>query len=374
MSLQPRPEIKKLKISIHGGINYAELKAAGFAPEDIHDFSVCTNPFMPPPGLKRALRTIAIDRYPDSESIELRQRLSAELQIAPDNIMVGSGTTELIRLVALAYFTRGDKVLLLEPTFGDYEISCQIVGAELIKQLLKAADNFTPDLKETANLIQQHHPKGVFICNPNNPTGKYLSRQEIELVLNTCEDTLLILDEAYLAFTSNTWSAINLISQGNVIVLRSMTKDYALAGLRLGYAVASQEIISNLRRVCPPWNVNAAAQKAGIVALNETVHLKSSQIKIEKAKQFLIGELGKLGFQPLPSDTNFFLMKVGNASGFRADLLKHGILVRDCTSFGLPEYVRIAPRPMPACRKLISVLKRQNSYKAANRNIIIKER
>ena len=359
-----------MKASHHGGINYAELKAAGFAPEDIHDFSVCTNPFMPPPGLKRALSTIAIDRYPDSESIELRQRLSAELQVAPDNILVGSGTTELIRLVALAYFTRGDKVLLLEPTFGDYEIACQIVGAELIKQLLKAADNFTPDLKETVNLIQQHHPKGIFICNPNNPTGKYLSRPEIELVLNTCEDTLLVLDEAYLAFTGNTWSAVKLISQGNVIVLRSMTKDYALAGLRLGYAVASQEIISNLRRVCPPWNVNAAAQKAGVVVLDEANHLKSSQIKIEKAKQFLIGELSKLGFQPLSSDTNFFLMKVGDASGFRAGLLKHGILVRDCTSFGLPEYVRIAPRPMPACRKLISVLKRQNSYKEANRNII----
>ena len=329
---------------------------------------------MPPPGLKRALSTIAIDRYPDSESIELRQRLSEELQIAPDNILVGSGTTELIRLVALTYFTRGDRVLLLEPTFGDYEISCQIVGAEFIKQLITVADNFTPDLKETVNLIQQHHPKGVFICNPNNPTGKHLSRPEIELVLNTCEDTLLIIDEAYLAFTSNTWSAVNLISQGNVIVLRSMTKDYALAGLRLGYAVANQEIISNLRRVRSPWNVNAAAQKAGIIALNETHYLKSSQIKIEKAKQFLIDELGKLGFQPLPSDTNFFLMKVGDASGFRADLLKHGILVRDCTSFGLPEYVRIAPRPMAACRKLISVLKHQGSYKTANRNIIIKER
>jgi len=357
LSLQPRPEVKKLKACIHGGINYTELKAAGFAPEGIHDFSVCTNPFMPPPGLKRALSTVAIDRYPDSESIELRQRLSEKLQVTPDNILVGSGTTELIRLIALTYFMPGDHILLLEPTFGDYEISCQIVGAELIKQQMKADDGFTPDLKETVSLIQQHNPKGVFICNPNNPTGKYLSRQEIELVLSACEDTLLILDEAYLAFTSNTWPAIDLISQGNVVVLRSMTKDYALAGLRLGYAVANQEIISNLRRVRPPWNVNAAAQKAGVIALNETNHLKSSQIKIQQAKQFLIGELGKLGFQPLPSDTNFFLMKVGDVKGFRAALLKHGILVRDCTSFGLPEYIRIAPRPIPACRKLISALK-----------------
>ena len=357
MSLQPRPEVKKLKATIHGGINYAELKAAGFAPEDIHDFSVCTNPFMPPPGLKRALSTVAIDRYPDSESTELRQRLSEKLPVTPDNILVGSGTTELIRLIALTYFTPGDRVLLLEPTFGDYEISCQIVGVELIKQQIRTEDGFTPDLKETINIIRQHRVKGVFICNPNNPTGKYLSRQEIETVLNAGENTLLILDEAYLAFTGNTWSAIDLISQGNVIVLRSMTKDYALAGLRLGYAVASREIIANLRRVRPPWNVNAPAQKAGIIALEDAKYLEYTQKKIEQAKQFLIGELGKLGFQPLPSDTNFFLMKVGDARGFRAALLKHGILVRDCTSFGLPEYVRIASRPIPACRKLISALK-----------------
>ncbi|MFC1911664.1 pyridoxal phosphate-dependent aminotransferase [Chloroflexota bacterium] len=374
MSLQPRPEVKKLKASIHGGINYAELKAAGFAPEDIHDFSVCTNPFMPPPGLKKALGTVAIDRYPDSESIELRQRLSEKLKITPDNILVGSGTTELIRLIALTYFSPGDRVLLLEPTFGDYEISCQIVGAELIKQQIRTEDGFTPDLKETVSLIRQHRAKGVFICNPNNPTGKYLSRQEIEAVLSAGENTLLILDEAYLAFTGNTWPAIDLIPQGNVVILRSMTKDYALAGLRLGYAIANQEIISNLRRVRPPWNVNAAAQKAGIIALDEAKHLNSSQIKIEEAKQFLIVELSKLGFRPLPSDTNFFLMRVGDVRGFRTALLKHGILVRDCTSFGLPEYVRIAPRPIPACRKLISALKMLKLTETDNRNMMIKSR
>ena len=157
------------------------------------------------------------------------------------------------------------------------------------------------------------------------------------------------------------WSAwicldFDLISQGNVVILRSMTKDYALSGLRLGYAVASQEIINSLHRVRPPWNVNVIAQKAGVIALEDTDYLAQSKKKIKEAKQFLLDELHRLSFQPLPSDTNFFLVRVGDAKSFRTALLKQDIVVRDCTSFGLPEYVRIAPRTMPECQKLIAAI------------------
>ena len=111
-----------------------------------------------------------------------------------------------------------------------------------------------------------------------------------------------------------------------------MTKDYALAGLRLGYAVANHDIINNLRRVRPPWNVNAIAQKAGVSILKDTDYIEQSKKKIKEAKQFLIDELNRLGFQILPSDTHFFLMKVGNSKAFRTTLLQRNILVRDCTS------------------------------------------
>ncbi len=360
MSLPPRPEIKKLKAGHHGGINYAEIKAAGLVPEVIIDFSVCTNPFGPPAGVKKLLSTVVIDRYPDSEATELRERLSGKLCMDAGNILVGSGTTELIRLIALTYFNPGDPVLVIEPTFGDYEIACQIAGTRLVKQRTRAEDHFEPGIQDTIRLIQQHGARGVFLCNPNNPTGRYLSREKIEAVLNACRNTLLVLDEAYLAFTSNTWSAADLISQGDVVVLRSMTKDYALAGLRLGYAVASKEIINNLRRVRPPWNVNAVAQKAGVTVLEDDDYLKRCQRRIRQAKRFLVEELRRLGLAPLPSDTNFFLVRVGNAREFRAALLPHGILVRDCTSFGLPEYVRIAPRTMPECQKLINAIQTLN--------------
>jgi len=355
--LQPRPEIEHLKACPHGGPNWAELRAVGFTPDDVIDFSVSSNPFPPPPGVRKALNTAVINRYPDPEATKLRERLSERLGVAPNNVLAGNGSTEIIRLVALTYFGQDDPVLILEPTFGEYEIACQIIGAKIIKQRAKAESNFTPRIDETISLIRQHRPKGVFICNPNSPVGSYLSREEVEAILDNDENSLLILDEVFIAFVEDGWSSVDLIQRGNVIIIRSMTKDYALAGLRLGYAIAQKEIIDNLRKVCSPWNVNAMAQKAGIAALDNADYLEQCNQKIMPAKQFLIDELSRIGFAVVPSRVNFFLVRVGDAKIFRAALLKHGIVVRDCTSFGLPEYIRIAPRTMPECQKLIATIK-----------------
>ena len=165
------------------------------------------------------------------------------------------------------------------------------------------------------------------------------------------------MDEAYITFVDESWSSRDLISRGNVIIVRSMTKDYALAGLRLGYAIANQEIIENLRRVRPPWNVNVLAQKAGIIALEDTDYLERCEQEVRQVKQFLTTELYQSGFTVVPPKANFFLVRVGDARGFRSALLKHGILVRDCTSFGLPEYIRITPCTMSECQKLIATIK-----------------
>jgi len=141
-----------------------------------------------------------------------------------------------------------------------------------------------------------------------------------------------------------------------VVVLRSMTKDYGLPGLRLGYGVACREIIKNLRISTPPWNVNSIAQSVAIAVLDQEEYLRQSLRQVREAKRFLVTELTGLGFKVLPSDANYFLVKVGNAAEFRRSLLKEGILVRDCTSFGLPEYIRIAPRTMPGCERLIRAI------------------
>jgi histidinol-phosphate aminotransferase len=184
-----------------------------------------------------------------------------------------------------------------------------------------------------------------------------MSKGQAEQIMSSYQSSLVILDEAYIAFTENAWSSQDMVNLGSLIILRSMTKDYALAGLRLGYAIAAEPIISVLKRACPPWNVNTLAQKAGIIALNADSYLKECTGKIREARDFLIKELELLGLPPLPSQTNFFLVKVGNATAFRQALLKKGILVRDCSSFGLPQYIRLAPRTLPECQKLIDAIK-----------------
>ena len=352
-----------MPICQHGGIDYAEVEMLGIAPQDILDFSANLNPFGPPPEVMQALYgvsydlTEAISRYPDSESRYLKRSLGERLGIRSNNVLISSGSTELIRLAALAYFGKGNEVLIVEPTYGEYELACHIAGASVIKQQLSARNAFLPNIDKTIKLIKQYHPKGIFICNPNNPTGRYLSRSAFETILDAGKDSLVILDEAYINFVDNLWSSLDMIEGNNLLILRTMTKDCAMAGLRLGYGVAKEEIIASLRRICPPWNVNALAQKAGIIAIAEEEYLEQCQAWLRKAKNYLMTELSGLGLPPLPSEANFFLVEVGDASWFRRELLKRRMLVRDCTSFGLPHYIRIAPRTLSECRILVSAIK-----------------
>ena len=176
------------------------------------------------------------------------------------------------------------------------------------------------------------------------------------MVLDAVEDGLLVLDEAYIAFVEQSWPSVDLYSRGSIVILRSMTKDYGLAGLRLGYSIASREITDNLRRIRPPWSINSVAQKVGAMVLIDNDYLEHTKERIREARRYLTDGLSRLGFQPLPSDTHFFLVAVGDARSFRSALLKHGILVRDCTSFQLPEYIRIGTRTLPECQRLIATI------------------
>ncbi|MFH1651491.1 MAG: histidinol-phosphate transaminase [Chloroflexota bacterium] len=353
MRLRPEPEIMGLAPGTHGGINPAELKAAGVRPEDVLDFSVSSNPYMPPPGIRRVLAAADISRYPDSLVGALRERLAGMLAVSPESIIVGSGTTEIIRLIAQAYFRQGQRALLLAPTYGEYDIACRIAGVQLTEHRLRAENDFRLLPEEAAELIPRYRPEVMFLCNPNNPTGQYLGREKVEALLAGLGDGLLVLDEAYIAFVEDAWNSLDLAARGNVIILRSMTKDWGMCGLRLGYAVATPPVIDVLRRVCPPWNVNIAAQEAGAAALAWTDYLTASLRKVRRGRDYLVRELTRMGYRVLPTEANYFLVEVGDAAAFRAKLLPQGILVRDCTSFGLPEYVRLAPRTLPECRRLV---------------------
>ncbi|MCL5075762.1 MAG: histidinol-phosphate transaminase [Chloroflexi bacterium] len=353
----PKEWLRDLAICPHGTANRREMEQLGLSPQDILDFSVNSNPFGPSPRVALALTEVDVARYPDSEAIELRQVLARKLGVAMEQIIVANGSVELIWLLALAYIRPGDTVLISGPTFGEYERVSRITNARVIEQRARVEDAFRPDLDQTLRLIRREKPRLVFLCNPNNPTGVYLERGRLETLLAACEDSLLVLDEAYINFVENHYSTVDLIEHSYTCLLRSLTKDYALAGLRLGYILANSRIIGALRKVCPPWNVNAAAQVAGIAALQDDEHLESACRAIEEAKRYLMYEITALGLRVLPTAANFFLVEVGDATLFRSALLKRGCCVRDCTSFGLPRFIRIGIRTQPECERLVTAIK-----------------
>lgn len=347
----------RVEPATHGAIDFAELERLGIRPEDVLDFSVNSNPFGPSRKVWDAIRQTPLERYPDRESIALRRELAQRLEVPSGQIVVGNGTAELIQLAAFALLRGGENILVAEPTFGEYERSVRLMRANLHRWRAIPETGFAFLSDEIQKELENIHM--AFICNPNNPTGQILPLNILDEWAQNFPNTLFVVDEAYLAFVSRMKSAVTL-RRKNILTLRSMTKDYAIAGLRLGYAVADEAIIRALVNVRPAWNVNALAQSAGLAALHDEAHQRETLAQLQIEKQKLIVGLKDLGFDPVPSHTNYFLLPVHNGADFRQKLLAHGILVRDCASFGLPTYVRIATRTAEENTKLLSVLASRN--------------
>jgi len=337
----PRAEVLHTPRVVHGAIDYAELRRWGLHQDDIIDFSVNSNPYGPAPAVREAIARAALDRYPDRDCLVLRELLAARYAVALERIVVGNGSAELIWLLGVAFIRPGDQALILTPTFGEYARSVALMGGEVIA--LPAADvgafTFSPEtITEALDKIQ---PRLCFICNPNNPTGQVLPRDLLARWAEAHPHTLFVVDEAYIQFVPGMISTMSL-DYANVLVLRSLTKDYALAGLRLGYAVGNRQVVDAIARVRPPWNVNAFALAAGQAALTATDYLQATLGMLRQARDSFLAGLHRHGLEAVPSKTHFFLVRVGDGAAFRQRLLRSGILVRDAASFGLPAYVRLS--------------------------------
>ena len=349
----------------HGGIRPAELRALGLNPAEVLDFSASVSPLGPPAGLWAALQQVDLTAYPDPECLELREAISRHTGAALDSILVGNGSTELIHLLTQAYLRPaaaggGPAALLLTPTYGEYAGACAWAGAELLTLAAQREKGFAWDLAQAAEIIQFRRPALVFLCNPNNPTGVYLSRGETAALAAAVAQAggLLVLDEAYVNFVADSWDALALLRDmgENLVILRSMTKDYALTGLRLGYAVAAPGVVVQLAARQPDWSVNSLAQAAGVVALSDADYLPQARAAVAMAKDYLTGELTALGYAVMPSAANFLLVSVGDGAALRERLRRRGLFVRDGASFGLPDCIRIGIRPLADCQRLAAAL------------------
>jgi len=336
--IRPRVEVERKLAVVHGGFSES------CNGEALLDFSANINPYGPSPLVREALHALPIDRHPEPRAMPLRQALAAHVGATTNQVLVGNGSIDLIYQLVVAFVRPHDRVLIVEPTFGEYAAAATLMGADIVRYRAEEANGFALDADQLLYLAQQHRPRLIFLCNPNNPTGSYVSRALVERLLHTCPTTLTVLDESYVRFVANAWSAKELLPVGNLLLLRSLTKDYALTGLRVGYAVGTASVIAALERVQPPWSVNSFAQAGALGALNDDDHLRRTITQLRQAQGEFVHKLEELKYTPLPSSVHFFLLPVPSAVTWTQQLRTRGILVRDCSSFGLPTYVRIAPR------------------------------
>ncbi|MCX7680433.1 MAG: histidinol-phosphate aminotransferase family protein [Anaerolineae bacterium] len=354
----PRHALRELSPDQHGGLDYARLRAEGIAPEEVLDFSVNSNPFGPHPAVQEALARVDVSRYPDPEAGLLRERLAALCGLPPAQVLVTNGTAQAIWLVALAYLEPGDAALVVGPTFGEYRVASQLMAAAVHALSASEERGFHPDVGAIADQVSTLRPRLVWLCNPNNPTGVYLDREAVLCILRACEaaGSLLVLDEAYVNFAASPWDSISLLRSGHLLLLRSMTKDFALAGLRLGYVLGAPDAIRALRRAQPPWSVNAAAQVAGLAALDHLEEYRETWRRLRGVIEDLrVGVAGR-GFSALPTTVNFLLVQTGDGDRTREALARRRILVRSCRSFGLPAHIRVGTRRPEENQRLLEAL------------------
>ncbi len=337
---------------VHGAKLAESAEKSGKRACELIDFSVNLNP-LGPPKLKKVLANAygTLGSYPDNRYEGFKKAASETLAVKPENIIPGNGSSELIRLFAETVIEPGDRILIPTPTFGEYEFQCRLFGGKIEHV----------DYRKITDVKPQGY-KAVFLCNPNNPTGKLIKRGEILQLAKKCVESsvFLVVDEAFIELSDPQESIADFAASNDfVIVLRSLTKIYAVPGLRIGFAVASPDFACILNNIRLPWSLNSLALESGIWLLkNNGDYIDRSLGLIKKEREWLMTRLGSIrGFRPCPSDANFILVDIRDFSidstDMAARMLRHGIIIRDCSSFGLKNHIRIAVRKRGDNRKLI---------------------
>ena len=353
----PEPRLPAVARVEHGGPDFAELAALGIRPEALLDFSVNKNPLGVSPRAMRAVGLVEPSAYPDSRCLRLRAGLAAAHDVRPDEVLVGNGSVELIWLLGQVYLAPGDDVVIVGPTFGEYDAAARRAGARITQVDATEETAFRPILQEIVETIRQAEPRVVCLCNPNNPTGQALELDDVRYLLEVLGNGLLVVDEAYVELADGVESVVALgRSDPRLVVLRSLTKSHGLAGLRLGYLIGAAGVVEALGQAQPPWSVNAFAQAAGVAALGDDTHVTEGRRLARRARTMLVDGLERLGLTCVPSRASYWLVKVGDGRQVRDEMLRRGILVRDAGSFGLPAYIRVAARPIDECERLLAVL------------------
>jgi len=326
---------------------------------DIIKLASNENPLGPSPKAMAALQQYltSLHIYPDGNAFELRRALAQRLGVDAGEIIFGNGSDEVIKMLGLTFLEPGDEVLICEPTFSEYAYAAHLMGAKLRSLPLK---EHAFDLEAMLAAVNPK-TKMVFICNPNNPTGAYVNKAAVDSFLARIpEHVLVVFDEAYYEYVraADYPDTIGYVREGrNVVVLRTFSKIYGLAGLRIGYGVAPGQLAQLIQRVREPFNVNAAAQVAALAALEDEEHVIKSRELNEAGKNWLYQELAKLGLDYVPSQTNFVFIHLKHDSQVVYQrLLDRGVIARSGGVFGCPNWLRVTVGTQEENQRFIQAL------------------
>lgn len=358
MNITPKENILKVKPYIPGKPIEDVKRELGL--KSVVKLASNENPYGPSPKVLRAMATASktVNRYPDGACYDLRRELAVNLGVQEDQLIFGNGSDEIIVLAVRAYVGKGDEVVIAQPSFLIYEIASLLEGATVRSVPLK---DFRYDLP-LMNKAVNSKTKIVFIGNPDNPAGTYIPREQLrEFLSQLRRDVIVFIDEAYFEYVHQRDypNGIELLrSYSNVIVTRTFSKMYGLAGLRVGYGVADPRIIDHLNRLREPFNVNSLAQAAAVACLKDKSYYRGIAKSVEEERVYLYKSLESMDVSYEASFTNFILIKVVGDSSFAArELLKRGIIVRDMKVWGLDHYIRVTIGSQKENRLFIRTLK-----------------
>jgi histidinol-phosphate aminotransferase len=317
------------------------------------------NPLGPSPRAIQALKDKLhlLHLYPDGDCFYLKQGLAARLGVSRDQLIFGNGSNELIELAVRTFMRPGDEAVMAHQAFVIYRLVVQAAGGSFKIIPLK---DFTHDLEAMARAITSR-TRLLFFANPNNPTGTIYRRKEWEEFLDhVATELLLIVDEAYFEYVADSEYPDSLAYHREsrpILTLRTFSKLYGLAGLRIGYGIGAREIVDLMHRVRQPFNVNAAAQWAALAALDDEDHVRRSLEVNREGMDYLTREITRLGLEQVPSQANFILVRVGNGQAVFNQLLKRGVIVRPMDGYDFPQHVRVTVGTMEENSRFIDELR-----------------
>lgn len=330
----------------------------GLKPEDIIKLASNENPLGPSPKAVEAM-TKALGEahiYPDGFGFKLRDAIAKKFGVAIEQTVLGNGSNEIIEFIGHAFLKPGDNVVTAEHAFVVYKLMATLFGADTIEV---PDPGFKHDLDAMLAAITPH-TKELFIANPNNPTGTIVSMEELErFMARVPEHVVVVIDEAYYEFMDNPPDTMKFVREGrNVILLRTFSKIQGLAGLRIGYGIGPEHLISVIHKTRQPFNANAIAQAAAVAGLQDEEHQALTKRITDEGRELFQSTFEQLGLEYVPSHANFVLVKVGDGQDVFQKMLDLGVIVRSMVEYKLPEWIRISIGTPEQNKQCISSLKK----------------